>query len=183
MTNSEHIENIIYVYLRATDSIVEDGMTWYPRARDFCLTLDENLHKAAGVVAVISANVSWSANMTLARKAYMGDLSVGFADKVRKVTRIMSGESPESVVSGQKVKSFFTCIVNPDADMPAVIDRHAYDIAVAKRNGNANRALGKKAYAEFQNSYSEAAGLAGITVPQMQAITWVSWRNMHGIRV
>lgn len=177
------VTNVIGSYLRATDSMVDDGMTWYPRARDFCLTLDENLPKAAAVVAVISANTSWKANMTLARKAYMGDLSVGFPDKVRKVTRIMDGESPETVVSGQKVESFYACILNPDENMPAVIDRHAFDIAVDKRHGSENRPLGKKAYAAFQACYAEAAELAGITIPQLQAITWVEWKDRNGITV
>lgn len=178
-----NVSNIIGSYLRATDSMVTDGMTWYPRARDFCLTLDENLPKAAAVVAVISANTSWKANQTLARKAYMGDLSVGWPDKVRKVTRIMAGESPETVVSGQKVESFYACILNPHADMPAVIDRHAYDIAVGIKHGEVRPTMGKRTYVAFQAAYAEAATLAGITVPQLQAITWVEWKARHGIKV
>lgn len=177
------VANIVSSYLRATDSMVDDGMSWYPRARDFCLTLDENLPKAAAVVAVISANTSWSANQTLARKAYMGDLSVGWPDKVRKVTRIMAGEAPEAVVSGQKVESFYACILNPEANLPAVIDRHAYDIAVGIKHGDKRPSMGKRAYAAFQSAYADAASLAGITVPQLQAITWVEWKARHGIKV
>lgn len=180
---SPSVDNIIHSYLRASEAIVADGMTWYPRARDFCLTLDENLPKAAAIVAVISANTGWNANMTLARKAYMGDLRVGFPDKVRKVERIMAGETPQSVVRGQKVESFFACIVNPDANMPAVIDRHAFDIAVNTRHRDAKRLIGKAVYREFQAVYAAAADMAGITVPQMQAITWVEWRYRHGINV
>lgn len=180
---SPDIDNIVGSYLRADQSMVIDGMTWYPRARDFCLSLDENLSKAAAIVAVISANVSWKANMTLARKAYMGDYSVGFPDKVAKVTRIMAGEAPETVVSGQKVESFYACILNPDADMPAVIDRHAYDLAVGKVHGSANRALGKKAYVAFQVAYADAAQLCGVTIPQLQAITWLEWKARNGITV
>lgn len=175
------VDNVIYSYLRATDDIVADGMTWYPRARDFCLTLDENLDKAAAIVAIISANTAWTANMTLARKAYEGVTALGFPDKVAKVARVFAGETPASVVRGQKVESFYACIVNPDANMPAVIDRHAFDIAINVRNYNGKRALGKKAYATFQSIYSEAADIAGITVPQMQAITWVEWRARNGI--
>jgi len=177
------VDNIVNSYLMATDDIVADGMTWYPRARDFCLTLDENLHKAAGIVAVISANTAWNANMTLARKAYQGDTRVGFMDKVRKVERIFAGESPETVVSGQKVTSFFQCIINPDANMPAVIDRHAYDIAVNTYHGSARRDLGKKRYIAFQECYATAADIVGLTIPQLQAITWVEWRNRNGITV
>jgi hypothetical protein len=180
---SPDVSNIIASYLRATPAMIIDGITWYPRARDFCLTLDENLPKAAAIVAVISANTSWKANMTLARKAYAGDLSVGFPDKVRKVTRIMAGESPETVVSGQKVESFYACILNPDANMPAVIDRHAYDIAVNVKHGDKRPTMGKATYAEFQNAYAEAAELTSVTIPQLQAITWVEWKARHGIMV
>jgi hypothetical protein len=180
---SPDVSNIVSSYLRATDSMVADGMTWYPRARDFCLTLDENLPKSAAIVAVISANTSWKANQTLARKAYAGDLSVGFPDKVAKVTRIFAGESPDTVVSGQKVESFYACILNPDADMPAVIDRHAYDIAVGLKHGDKRPTMGKRTYAAFQAAYADAALLAGISVPQLQAITWVEWKARHGIKV
>jgi hypothetical protein len=165
---SPDVSNIVSSYLRATDSMVADGMTWYPRARDFCLTLDENLPKSAAIVAVISANTSWKANQTLARKAYAGDLSVGW---------------PDTVVSGQKVESFYACILNPDADMPAVIDRHAYDIAVGLKHGDKRPTMGKRTYAAFQAAYADAALLAGISVPQLQAITWVEWKARHGIKV
>lgn len=177
------IDNVIGSYLRATDSMISDGMTWYPRARDFCLTLDENLVKAAGIVAVISANTSWTANQTLAIKAYQGDMRVGFPDKVKKVTRIMAGESPETVVSGQKVSAFFQCIVNPDENLPAVIDRHAFDIAINIRMGEKTRPLGKRAYAAFQEVYADAAELVGLTIPQLQAITWTEWRARNGITI
>lgn len=177
------LDNIVHSYLRATDAMVADGMTWYPRARDFCLTLDQDLNRAAAIVAVISANTSWKANQTLARGVYQGNLRVGFGDKVRKVTRIMAGESPESVVSGQKVTSFYRCIINPDENMPAVIDRHAFDIAVGIKHGDKRPSMGKRSYVEFQNAYAEAAALAGITVPQLQAITWVEWKERHGIKV
>lgn len=177
------VDNIIYQYLAATDDIIEDGMTWYARARDFALTLDENIERAAAIVAVISANTSWSANKTLARKAYMGDTAVGFPDKVRKVQRLFAGESPDTVLGGTKVRTFYSTILNPHASHPAVIDRHAYDIAIGKRLGSAKRPLGKANYALFASTYANAANLAGTTTQQMQAITWVQWRKSNNINV
>ena len=175
------VEHILNHYLAASDDIVEDGMTWYNRAREFALSLDENVSRAAAVVAVISANTSWTANKTLAIKAYQGDMAVGFPDKVRKVTRLFSGESPDTVLGGTKVRTFYATILDPTASHPAVIDRHAFDIAINKRLGSAKRPLGKANYALFADTYANAASLAGITTQQMQAITWVQWRKSNGI--
>jgi hypothetical protein len=166
--------------------MVADGMSWYDRAHDFAASLDTDVSRAAGVIAVLSPNTSWNANMTLAIGAYAGRRNLGFPDKVRKVIRILDGgESPTDVIGGPKVTSFYHNILSPEVSHPAVIDRHAFDIALNIRHDDKSRgSLGRKGvYDSFAAVYAEAATLADITTAQMQAITWVEWRARNGITI
>jgi hypothetical protein len=41
--------------------------------------------------------------------------------------------------------------------------------------------IGKKARMELQDAYRVAAHAEGVEAYQMQAITWVAWRRIHGV--
>jgi hypothetical protein len=176
--------NVIFQYITASNDTVNDGMSWYNRANDFARTLDSNVERAAGVIAALSPNTSWTANMTLAKSAYAGNVK-GFPANVAKVNRILDGEAPLDVLGGPKVRAFYANIAEPDVSHSAVIDRHAFDIAVGIRLDDKSRgSLGKKGvYETFAAVYEIAAAHADITVAQMQAITWVQWRIVNGITV
>lgn len=190
------VSNVLAVYNGATAHQIREGLTWYHDAHNFARILaggnsgqfgfDAKVARAAGVIAAISPNTSWSANKTLARKAYVtGGAGVGFPDKVTKVTRILSGEHPLDVLGGDKVRSFYSTILDPHGDTRPTIDRHAFDIAVGERRDESDRgALGRKGvYEVFADVYRDAARIAGIGAPQMQAITWVTWKEALGILV
>lgn len=182
------VENVISLYLQASEMAFREGMSWYNDAHEFARILDpENVERAAGVIAAISPNTSWTANKTLARKAYAqgNGEGIGFPDKNAKVTRILNGENPLDVLGGPKVRAFYATILDPTGDHSPVIDRHAFDIAIGKRTDEKSRGmLGRKGvYDQFSDVYREAARLAGIGTAQMQAITWVAWRALHSINV
>ena len=82
-----------------------------------------------------------------------------------------------------EVRAFYRTILDPTGDIDPVIDRHAFDIAVGMRtNEKARGILSRKGvYSEFAHVYREAAKIAGIGSAQMQAITWVAWREALGI--
>jgi hypothetical protein len=82
------------------------------------------------------------------------------------------------------VRAFYLSILSPeDYSVSPVIDRHAFDIAVGKKTDDKTRGIlsRKGIYESFAEVYREAAKIAGIGSAQMQAITWVEWRGMHGI--
>jgi hypothetical protein len=110
---------------------------------------------------------------------------MGFPDKVMKVTSILSGTPPLDVLGGNKVRAFYSTIIDPHGDVTPVIDRHAFDIAVGHRYGDKRRKpLARKGvYELFAAAYRRAAILAGVSAPQIQAITWVAWREANGITV
>lgn len=185
MTNISFVDNILRVLDMASPAIVEDGISWYPRAHRFALSFGDDVTRAAAIIAVLSPNTSWTANMTFAKKAYAqgNGMGMGFPDKVQKVNRLFMGENPFDVVSGPKVTAFFNRILNPECDTTVpVIDRHAQDIADGFRN-NERKAPKGKAYDEYANAYITAAKLSGFTSHALQAITWTQWREMHNINV
>lgn len=185
--DTTHVSNILAVYNGASGDVMRAGIAWYPAAHAFAASLDNDVARAAAVIAVISPNTSWSANKTLALKAYANRAGegVGFPDKVRKVNRLFNGEDPHAVVGGPKVTAFFKRILDPYAtDILPVIDRHAQDIADGFRNSEAKRKppTGKR-YLAYAAAYEEAARIAGIPSAALQAITWETWREAHGITI
>lgn len=177
------VENVVSVYLAATPEEVAEGMEWYWQANMFAQSLaGDAWHRAAGVIAALSPMNDWDNNMDKADQMYRqnGDGSgCGLYRNVAKAQAIYFGEDALDVLGGNKVRSFFLNIVEPDGDHRAVIDRHAFDVAVGRVTSDKERTILARAgvYDRFANVYRDAASLAGICTSQMQAVTWVAWRN------
>ena len=183
------LSNIMAVYAAARPEHIDEGKAWYQTQQELVTSFDPegNVERACAITAVLSANTSWSANLTLVEKVYdqRHGYGVGFKDKVDKVNRILDGESPSSVVSGPKVTAFYSTLVSPHSSYAIpVIDRHAYDIAVGEPLGNAHRPISKeKGYEKIARLYRWAANIAAIGAPELQAITWLVWKEANGILV
>jgi|SRR6478735_2080831 len=181
------VEHVINVYLSASDSDIAEGMAWYDRAHMFAKSLDPlRYHRAAGVIAALSPMNGWANNKAKAAQLYRqeGDgTGCGLYRNVAKATLIYRGEDALDVLGGDKVRAFFSTIVDPTGDHEPVIDRHAYDIAVGRStNDKIRSSLSRKGeYERFSDVYREAALLAGIGAGQMQAVTWVAWRKRKNI--
>lgn len=182
------VENVLGIYNNASSDNLREGLSWYLDAHRFCKTLDpENVARAAGIVAALSPMNGWENNKNKAAQLYRqnGDgTGVGMKNNVSKAIRIYNGEEPLDVLKGDKVRAFFETILCPTAaDSTPVIDRHAFDIAVGEKTDDKTRGmLGRKGvYGQFAEVYCEAAKIAGIGSAQMQAVTWVAWRQIHGI--
>jgi len=182
------VENVLGVYNNSTAANMRHGLSWYMDAHNFAKTLDpDNVERAAGIIAALSPMNGWDNNKNKAAQLYRqnGDgTMVGLKTNVAKAIRIYNGESPDAVLKGDKVRAFFQTILNPTSNsVPPVIDRHAFDIAVGKKTDDRTRGMlsRKGVYSEFAEVYCEAAKIAGIGSAQMQAVTWVAWREIHGI--
>lgn len=188
------VTNVIHSYLTASDAAMSEGMSWYNDAHDFARSLDPvRFHRAAGVIAALSPMNVWTNNKAKAALFYAqngivefgkgNSNGIGMRANVEKAIRIYNGEDALDVLGGDKVRAFYLTILDPTADTTPVIDRHAFDIAVGKKTDDKARSiLGRKGvYETFANVYREAANMAGIGAPQMQAVTWVAWREKHNI--
>jgi hypothetical protein len=84
-----------------------------------------------------------------------------------------------TILNGPKITDFYWCILGYST---CVIDGHAWGIAHADRRVMQDvPSIGKKARMELQDAYRVAAHAEGIEAYQMQAITWVAWRRIHGV--
>jgi len=197
MTYTPTVANVLAVYNGASAQNMRDGLSWYLDAHNLCRTAGGgrawNVRRNAGIVAALSPMNHWENNkrkaaMVISKRgaitfAENGSNGIGLADNVRKAIAIYKGADPLDILGGDKVRAFYATILDPTGDITPVIDRHAFDIAIGMRTNDAARtALGRKnVYSEFARVYREAAQIAGIGAPQMQAITWVTWREAIGI--
>jgi hypothetical protein len=188
-----NVSNVLSVYRRVDNDAYTAGLSWYDDAHNFARALDPmRFHRAAGIIAALSPMNHWDNNKAKAAMFYALDgkpvwngkaNGIGLAVNVRKAIRIYNGEDALDVLGGDKVRAFYSTIVEPHGDVVPVIDRHAFDIAVGMvTNDDARQALSRKGvYASFANVYREAAMIIGIGSAQLQAITWMQWRKEKGI--
>lgn len=183
---SEHVDNIIGTYLRATDLEHSEGMSWYNDAHNLALELSPNdVWRGAGVLAAYSPLTPWPRNVELATES----LKTGIAhprslgNSVRAAQRILDGEDTLVVLKGDKTRAFASAIADPAGSTIATIDRHAYDVAMGAVHTDDTRKIGKRVFRMLSDAYVEAACLAGIGVAQIQAVTWLTHRRIKGVKV
>ena len=193
------VKNILKTYGLSTKQEKDDGFKWYFRARRDCRKLALNkgirLRHAVGVVAAASPNLNWNKNVHTASqvidgyqqgiefeqiegcmaykanrfKGYKVMVSLNRSDKIMKV------------LNGLKITAFFDNIMGGDS---VTVDGHARNIAYGQRVGlKSNKAnISKPEYRLIAQAYRDAAEILNIKACDLQAITWVAWRRIHGIK-
>ena len=188
---------IVATYRRATPADVVDGRTWYARARALAAELDPaDPRRAAGVIAALSPRLTWSGNVSAARRAYALKANPLVSEhafvvgtptlkaNALKAWRILSGADPLDVLGGLKVRAFYACIIDEHTDAVCV-DMHAHDIAVGRVTDDATRGMLARVgvYGQVADAYRSAARILsaelGEEIPPhvVQAVTWVTWRR------
>jgi hypothetical protein len=174
-------EHILEMFILSTPRNRREGMAWYDDAHNFARSLDENVERAAGVIAAMSPVNGWKNNKRCAYEVYCGTVSgLTLPDNQAKAVRILNGEAPLDVLGGDKVRAFYSTILDPtNPEAIPVIDRHAHDIAVGAKmpNNHPSRSMTEKRYNQFAKAYSECARSIGVGAPQLQAVTWLEWRE------
>lgn len=178
-TFQRYVRNVVAVWDSATSEQLDQGLHWYRTANQLAhMIADGNVRMGAGVIAALSANKHWQANVNLATSAFeSGKPSGHFNDALAKASRIMAGEDPETVLPmAIKTGQFYRCILNPRDAEAVCIDRHAHDIAVGVRYGSNARGLSSRnRYTMLSRVYHAAANWAGYLPQEVQAVTWVTW--------
>jgi len=127
-------------------------------------------------------------------KSYGATWSCG-VDGVTAAVRIYRGESPDIVLGGHKVRSFYNNIAGGGgrSDGSVTVDTHAYSAALGEKvtasdprmgrinNGPSNRKYSTRGtYAIFADAYRRVAKKAGLPVEDVQALVWINWRKHNG---
>ncbi len=191
----KYVSNIIEVYHSATAAQHSDGVMWYRRANEFASDLASrygcSLEVASGIIATLSPGLDWPRNQRDAEstidafsrgirhtsKRFPKGIGVYGKNNIRKSELIWENlHTP----SGLKVSSFAACIIDPLNDTSVVIDRHAYAVATRVLNGDLK--LTPNQYERIAGSYRTAAKDLVLLPLELQAVTWVVWRERKGLK-
>jgi hypothetical protein len=192
--NPSHEDMVIHIsamHSKATQQDRASGSDWYTDAHDAAATLADRYDitdsVAAGVIAALSPLTPWGRNLELAEMALRlpwddDDWSLPtLGANAAKARRILSGEDPWTVLTGQKVRAFFEGILyNGETDVVCV-DRHALSVAHGGFVPKSDQGMTPRQYAQVVAAYQDVAASVGIPAAKLQAITWVTWRRIRGI--
>ena len=195
------VQSITAVYNLATVADKNSGLNWYARA----LTFAKELHlqyaiepeTIVGVIAALSPRNRWERNLQDAELMIKVYCNGGTYDDLLqlkvctfnsgkiKAAAILSDEISDrdellAILKGPKLCEFFNCILGDVDDV--CIDGHAYSIWVGDRITLANvPSIGKKLRQNIKADYQQAAKNLGLKSHELQAITWVCWKRLHGV--
>jgi len=192
-------KNIIAIYKLANPSEIKHGLTWYVNATKDCkeiaIKYDLPIHIVIGVVSALSPNNKWERNIVNADdlcKAFidgqdMDSIKVSTYHKMKQkawsiLEQMPSYDETITILNGKKIVSFFKNISGDESDI--TIDGHARNIYYNDRQGltTPNTNIRKLEYLDIQKAYLRASKKLGIKAYELQAITWVVWRRIHGIK-
>ena len=182
--STTNTENIKAVYRLATATETAEGKAWYPTAqaiaRDLASRYGIHEAEAAGAIAaLISAYVAAGAEQAMLTKVCT------FTNNKKKAVRILAAgvltdADVLEILSGPKLREFYSCI---RGITDVCIDGHAFCIWNGGRTGLKDvPAIGVRLRREIKADYAQAAEDLGLTAAALQAITWVAWRRLHGVK-
>lgn len=137
----------------------------------------------AGILAALSPSISWENNIhgaieliTTGKIKRYG----GYRANLRKAERILGGESPDSVLGGQKVTSFYRLIRDGGNNVDVVVDAHAASVADGKHYlwKQTPRLDRRGRYEKMTRVYQRAAKTLGVNPHEVQAATWLAWKRI-----
>ena len=191
---------ITSVFNLASVTDKNQGANWYAEANTFAQDLADNYSvsrlKVLGVIASLSPRNRWERNKqdaenmikVYANGGHYGDLFnikvCTFTVNKIKAAKILtldcaSDTEVKAILKGPKMIEFYHCIQELD---DVCIDGHAYSVWVGDRITLANvPSIGKKLRETIKADYRQAAKDLGVSAHVLQAITWVTWRRIHGV--
>ena len=191
--------NIKATYQLATLIDKQEGVTWYPRANAICQEVADQtglpLLQVIAVTAALSPANRWERNVKDMKNLIHAFVAGGAeeAKEVRcscygamkeKAIKILEADDPDRqecsrLLNGPKIQEFFNSILDSS---DVCIDGHAYCIAFGERMTLKEvPSIGVKMRRLIKDAYAEASYDLGLMPSALQAITWVTWRKMHGI--
>jgi hypothetical protein len=178
---------LIRLFESATDEELAYGLTWYGEAHDEAEAIaqanDRQLHQVAGVIAALSPRTSWPDNLRKTRQLLETGDTYGLTNGRDKAKRILDGEDPLDVLSGNKTRAFYDNLADPVNSTEVTVDAHAYDAAIGFVAGDRQRkALERKGeYERVADMFRSAARYLGVAPHVAQAVIWTVWRNRYGL--
>lgn len=191
LTRTKTVNNIMRVL---NDTKVETtGKDWYfvahAFARDLAAKHNLTVMQVAGVIASLSPLKSWDENKTITKQFLRNGRAKHTGVMVAKAKDIINykGSFQKEFIlctlNGNKIQNFFLNIAFPAVNDAVTIDRHAIAVALGYTPEAAKlKDITDAQYNFFLNCYKLAAAKAGILPHEIQAITWVKWRQLKRLK-
>lgn len=182
--------NILRVYHGAPLPARDQGRNWYGLMRALLADVAErrglSLDAVLGAAAAISPGMRWEfvpMHVEALAKGTRGHKVPTYSRLfVSRARTCLRGKAPLDTLGGPKVRAFFRCLMGEVG--PVCVDGHAACIARGIRSNirgdRADIAPSRVAPAQYEkiaDAYRLAANAVGIAPHEMQAITWIAWRD------
>lgn len=179
-----NVAHILRCFWKAKPDELHHGLTWYTQAAgEACRRIpDYDRDTVLGVVAALSPQTAWARNIRYAELLIYQGRCPSTGARMKTANDILAGASPAERLGGNKVRAFFECL--RDQECGAVcVDGHAFSCWSGERIVTSKTPrIGDKLYGVIADDYREAAHIVGVRPHQVQAVTWVTWRRLHGVR-
>jgi len=176
-----------------------EGLNWYKNADQVAISLADRYEisepQAIGVLAALSPRNRWERNIQDGeqlidtyiaggpQEAALVKVCTFGANKKKAISILELPHASETdilaILSGPKVQEFYRCIYGLD---DVCIDGHAYCIWNGCRTSLADvPKIGVKLRGQIKEDYRAVAERNNLSGFQVQAITWLTYRRLHGI--
>ena len=180
---------------QATDFDIIAGRAAYPkynrimcRIADKCQTTPKI---ASAVFAALSPNNDYHGNLRDAfnllqaraqgREIHEFKVST-YGQNKRKAWMIAHGADPLDLIRAKKTRNFFQNVSDPSDRRPVTIDGHMINIWRGYRTNLVGLRSQPSLYDEVATGVRELADGLDFVPCELQAILWMTWRRIHGIR-
>lgn len=190
---STGVQRYLDVYYQADDSDWREGKDYYTVLRRRLALRSEltglTLEQLAGAFAALSPGVSEHLNYVsldgCIRQVTGKTLDsrvriVGYRRNVYKAIQILTGQSPEVVLRGPKVRAFYHNIVCP-ASEDVTVDGHMLNIWLNRRGPIQGLKVTRQQFAQAKADMLEASSGTSLGPPQFQATVWLVWKRLNRI--
>lgn len=194
------VNNILRYYEIATPEDIQDGLVWYDEAHDFADKLANRysvkIQQSSGIISALSPQTSWSSNKVIADSfiSSRGRTTVGNTTRLNKARKILKKESPEEILAllsttpdgALKTKAFFKNILWPNKETDLTVDRHCIATCFQRPEktfalSNSESQMTRLQYMFIDQCYKKSADKIGIMKHQLQAITWLTYRQCRNL--
>lgn len=179
------VANIQSVYWQSTDREREAGRRWYEEAHGVARVLATvarlEVRAAAGLLAALSPLNRWEDSVGDAfRMARRVDSTVRTTHGNRwKAVRILAGEDPDVVLTGPKVRAFWSGIADPQSSTRVAVDRHLYRAACGfEIPPHLADPKSLKEYQEIEHAYAVAAFGCFEPTVSVASTVWLVMRRL-----
>jgi hypothetical protein len=186
-------EKIIAVLETASADNQAEGMTWYADVHELAAASPVGLVAGAGTLAALAPLFDWDKTVAAAQALWAGQTEKPLGVMSRSwatAQEIATGADPYKVFRigaparrgrGEKTRNFFRNIVEPTDPEPVAVDRHAAAIVFNTLDRPALQVALTRAggYERVADAYRSVAEERGLIPNQVQAITWLAWRDRH----